>query len=177
MCTYSASNADIISSFDLNVNGDLYVWADKKGKSTITVKLSNGKKYTSTVNVVAGEPDFNARITKYNTRDNYFEVAVSNHRPSAVTIIKKGARVEDNDYKTYDRKIKNADNITIKSGETKYIRFYVEGNTTWPDYEDFTLFAKFIFEDVTYDWKVWYCESLYWKKPEKKWYTTYWVYD
>ena len=77
----------------------------------------------------------------------------------------------------YDRKIKNADNITIKSGETKYIRFYVEGNTTWPDYEDFTLFAKFIFEDVTYDWKVWYCESLYWKKPEKKWYTTYWVYD
>lgn len=177
MFSLSTSNSNIINNYEFELNGDLYVRADKKGKSTITVKLSNGKKYTSTVNVVAGEPDFDARITKYNTRDNYFEVEVSNHRPSAVTIIRKGARVEDNDYKSYDRKIKNASNVTIKSGETKYIRFYVDGNNTWPDYEDFTLFAKFIFEDVTYDWKVWYCESLYWKKPEKKWYTTYWVYD
>ncbi len=170
--TLSTSNRNIVNSFEVNIDGEVYAWADKRGKATVTLKLANGKQYTSSINVVAGDPDFDARITQYVTRDNYFEVKVENYRPSDITIIRKGAKVVDDDYKEYDRNIKSGDNIVVKGGQTKTIRFYINGDYTWPDYKDFTLYAKFIFEGVTYDWHVWYYDSVY--KKGGKWLTTYW---
>ena len=98
---------------------------------------------------------------------------IKNLRSSPVTVIRKGAKVEDDDYKSYDRNIKSADSVTVKSGETKYIRFYVNGNTTWPDVNDFTLCTKIVFEGVTYDWHVWSSDTSY--KENGKWYDTYWT--
>lgn len=172
LCTLTSTNASIINSYEVRINGDVYVWTEKKGNATLTMTLPNGKKYSSNIKVVAGEPDFIARITQYNTRDNYFEVSVENYRPSDVTIIRKGAKVEDVDYKSFDRKLKPANNVVIKSGEKKYIRFYVDGATTWPDYEDYTLLAKFAFEGITYDWHVRHNDSVY--KKNGSWWTTYW---
>ena len=162
----------VITGWDSDIDGTLWVYADKKGTSTVTVQLSTGNKYTCTVNVTAGEPDFYAELTGYYTRDNYFEVKVKNLRESDLTIIRKGARVEDVDYKEYDRNIKKADNVIIKHGETKYIRFYVDGSYTWTDYKDFTLCAKMSFEGITYDWHTWWNDSVY--KKNGKWWSTYW---
>ena len=85
---------------------------------------------------------------------------------------KNGSKVEDVDYKAYDRWMKNGNNVVVKHGQTKYIRFYVNGSITWPDYEDYTLFAKIKFEGETYNWHVWYCDSAY--QESGKWYNTYW---
>ena len=145
--------------------------AEKKGKATLTVKLKNGKTFTTVVNVTAGDPDFDAYLCDYNTRDNYFEVKIRNNRSSNLIIIRTG-KVEDVDYKTFDRTIKTGSNITIKPGQTKYVRFYLKGSTTWPDYEDYTLCAKFQYEGITYLWHVWDKDSVY--KYTGGWHSTYW---
>lgn len=169
--SFNSSNK-VITGWDVDLDGTFWVYADKKGTSVVTIKLAGGKKYTCKVTVNAGEPDFYAYLYDYYTRDNYFEVKVKNNRASDLIIVRNGAKVENVDYKSFDRKIKSAGDIVVKSGQTKMIRFYVNGSTTWPDYKDYTLCAKIKFEGVTYDWHVWYNDSVYKKKG--KWFTTYW---
>ena len=162
----------IIDGYSFEPDGSLYVWAEKKGSSSVTLKLSNGKKYTTKVNVTAGDPDFMAYVCEYKTRDNYFTVKVKNLRRSDLVIVRNGAKVEDIDYKSFDRWVKADGNVTVKYGETKYIRFYLKGSATWPNYQDYTLLAKFIFEGKTYNWHVWYNDSVFCKN--NGWYNTYW---
>ena len=149
------------------------MYADKKGSSDVFVKLdSNGKKYKCNVKVSSGNPDFYACTTGYYTRDNYFEVKVKNLRSSNLIIVRDGAQIVNYDYKEYDRKIKSGANVVIKPGETKYVRFYINGDYTWTNYEDFDLHAKIIFEDVSYIWHVWRNDSSF--KMNGKWWDTYW---
>lgn len=171
--TYSSNK--IITGWDIDIDGTIWVYADKKGTGTVTVQLNTGKKYTCKLNVAAGEPDFFAYVTEYYTRDNYFEVKVKNLRSSDLIIIKKGAKIVNYDYKEYDRKIKSGDNIVVKSGETKYIRFYIDGDYTYPDHEKFDLHASIIFEGKTYEWHVWRNDSVY--KKNGSWWDTYWDED
>lgn len=59
----------------------------------------------------------------------------------SVYVVRRGGKVEDKDYKTWDRKLKKQSTVKIKPGQTKYVKFSVSGSTTWPDYKDFTLFS------------------------------------
>ena len=174
--SFNSSDKTIVTGFDIDTDGTVWLYADKKGKTRVTMTLYSGKKYTCNVNVTAGNPNFFAYLYEYNTRDNYFVVKIKNLRPSPVTVIRKGAKVEEDDYKSNDRDIKSAESVTVKSGETKYIRFYVNGDTTWPDVNDYTLCAKIEYEGVTYDWHVWNNDTVY-KKGDGKWYDTYWTDD
>lgn len=168
----SYSNKKYVSDYRVEANGNVYAWGKKAGKSTITIKLKNGKKYKTKVVVKPGDPNFQAELYDYKTRDNYFVVKVKNNSSNSVTILRSGGKVEDVDYKSFDRKLKSSKSITVKPGKTKYIRFYVSGRTTWYKYSDFTLFAKFKYEGVTYTWHVWDEDSVY--KRGKHWYSTYW---
>lgn len=86
-----------------------------------------------------------------------------------------GIKVEDVDYKTYDRKIKLKNTVKIKPNQTKYVRYYVVGNTTWPNYSDYTLFYKFRYDGKTYNARTWDSESIF--KRNGEWYYTYWDDD
>lgn len=162
----------IIDGYLFEKDGSVYVWGEKKGTATVTVKVSDGKIYKTKVTLSAGEPNFSAIVNGYYTRDNYFTVKVKNNRRSDLVIIRDGAKVENYDYKSFDRWVKADGNITVKYGETKTIRFYLKGSETWPHYDEYDLHAKFIFEGKTYVWHVWRNDSVYQKGDS--WYDTYW---
>ena len=165
----------IVDGWSISNNGTIYVWANKKGKCTVTLTLKNGRKYKTRVIVKAGYPNFMAYLYNYKTRKNYFVVKVKNLGASKLTIIRKGAKVTDKDYRSYDRRIKGKGSVTINPGKTKYVRFYVNGRTTWPDYEDFTLHAKFKYEGKKYKWKT--GNTFTWYKKGKKWFDTFWDFE
>ena len=165
-----ASNTSVVTEWQLKTNGDLWIWGDRPGTSTIYITLYNGKKYSIPLTVTAGYPDFYARLVNYNTRDNYFVVRVHNYRSSDLTINRTGNYVENVDYKSFDRKIINSSNIVVKGGKTVDVKFPVSGNTTWYDYTEYTLFSKIIFEGNTYEWHVWDTNSVY--KRSDGWYLT-----
>ena len=166
------SRRSVVSFLDIDENGNVYAYGRKKGTSYVTIKLKNGKKYKTKVIVKAGEPNFEAYLTGYNTRNNYFTVKVYNNGSSPVTFVRGGSKVVDKDYKRYDRIIRGS-NVTVKAGRTKKIRFYVSGSTTWPEYEDFTLYTTMIYEGKTYPCHIWDEDSSY--KRKNSWWTTYWA--
>lgn len=125
--------------------------------------------YTATTLYKTG---YGSCLWDYDTYDNYFTVAVMNNGDRNVSIIRKGAKVVDVDYKSYNRKIKSAKAVTVKPGQTAFVKFYVKGRPTWYDYEDFTLYAKFKYDGKTYTWHTWDEDSVY--KKSDGWYTTYW---
>ena len=167
------SNKKVVPYLDFDENGNVYAYGKKKGSSTITIKLKNGKKYKTRVTVKAGEPNFEAYLTGYNTRNNYFTIKVYNSGASPVTFIRSGSRVIDKDYKKYDRYIKGGKNVTVKAGKTATIKFYVKGSNTWYKYNDFTLYTTMKYEGKAYPCHIWDEDSSY--KKNKKWWTTYWV--
>ena len=172
LATVTYTNNGIISDYDVEADGSVYILTEKKGTINVSTKLSNGKQYTTKLNVTSGEPNFMATVTGYNTRDNYFTVKIKNLRKNDLTIIRKGGKVENVDYKSFDRWIQADGDVTIKYGETKTVRFYLKGSTTWPACNDYTLFAKFMFEGKTYEWHTWVRESVF--KKADGWYKTYW---
>ena len=154
-----------------NVNKKGKVVAKKPGKCTITAKIGKVK-LKCAVTVKRQDPNFFAELYEYNTRNNYFTVRFKNNAKIPL-IIKSGIKVENVDYKTFDRKVRLKKTVTIKPGKYAYVKFYVRGRHTWPDYSDYTLFYKFQFDGGTYEGHVWDEDSSY--KEGKKWYTTYWT--
>lgn len=149
-----------------------------KGKVTATgigtcyVKASvAGKTLKCKVIVERRWPNFGAYLYDYNTRNNYFVVKFKNKATRSV-FIKSGIKVQDVDYKSFDRNVYLKKSVTIKPGETKYVRFYVKGSNTWYDPSDFTLFYKFSYDGATYEGHVWGGDSVF--KKGKSWYATYW---
>ena len=165
---WSTSNSKIAT-----VNAKGKVTAKGIGKCKITATCG-GKTYTCKVKVYRLWADFTALLTDYNTRNNYFVVKFKNYGKKALTIQSNGAYCMDVDYKSYDRKLhlSGNKNITIKPNETKTVRFYVIGNTTWPDYEDFTVRYYFKYNGAKYLGSVWSTDSTH--KHGKNWYATYW---
>lgn len=162
---YSSSNKNIAT---VTKNGA--VKAKNRGKCTIWAKCGK-KKYSCKITVKKTDPNFYACLYDYSTRYNYFTVKFKNAGKTSVTI-KKGIKVIDIDYKSYDRNVYMKKSVTIKPGKTKYIRFYVKGSTTWYNYRDFTLYYKFVFDHKEYEGHVWDEDSVY--KKGKSWYATYW---
>lgn len=168
----------------------LYLHPKKAGKSTVTITAEylrpsywdNEKmEYVSeiraqgrtqcTVNV---QPHKSLRahacLIDYNTRSNTFIIKVKNISNKNITILSKGAKARDCDYKKFDRKlrIKGKSKVVIKPGQTKTIRFKVIGKTTWYDFEDFEVRSYWKWGKKKYLVSVDSDEGVYIKRG-KKW--------
>lgn len=163
--TYKSSNKKIAT-----VSSKGTIKAKSLGKCTIYAK-NKGKTYKLKISVVRQHPDFGAFLYDYDTRNNVFTVKFKNKSNKTLTINSGTFKVEDIDYKSFDRKIKLKKTYKIKPNKTKYIRFKVIGRTTWYDYRDFTLHYKFTFDGKKYIGHVWNEDSVY--KCGKYWYATY----
>lgn len=147
------------------------------GECTITARYKKVN-YTAKVVVKRQFPKYEAKITQYNTRDNYFVVSFANSSNKPLTVYSSGARVEDKDYRSYDRYLYLSNSsITIPAKKTVSVKFYVSGGITWYQYRDFTLIYRMSFDGGNYDAKVSYNinEPGYWKsifKRGNKWYYT-----
>ena len=107
----------------------------------------------------------------YNTRDNFFYVRFKNNSNKTL-MITSGDCVEHVDYRFYDRKVRVLKPVIIKPKQCAYVRFYVNGDLTWPDYTQYTLMYNFKFDYKTYEGHVWDECSVF--KNGTKWYYTSW---
>lgn len=140
---------------------------------------SGGKTYKCKVKVTYLDPNFYSELTSYNTRSNCFKVRIKNKGKKTITVYSKDAYSQDDDYKSFDRKLKltkGNSKVTIKPGKSKTVSFKVKGRTTWPDVEDHTVFYKFKYDGKTYRARAWYgsCGDY---KSGKYWYYTLWDYE
>lgn len=164
---WSSSNKKIAT-----VNSKGVVTAKKAG--TCTIKAKCGKKtYKAKITVKRDEPNFGATVFWYDTRGNYFEVIFHNYSKKPLTIYSSGAKMVDEDYKSFDRNVKlyKNKNVTLKAGQKRVLKFYVKGKTTWYDADDFTLKYTFKFDGKKYKGEVDSCDTAY--KNGSKWYNTY----
>ena len=152
--TYS-TNRSFVRNVYADKDGYVYAFCRAKGEASITVKLKNGKKFTTKVTVKAGDPNFLAMVTKHNATNKYFDVKIKNAAAKTVYIYKEGT-IRDIDDNTPCRNIKkNATPVAIKTGETKYVRFYYDGKSLDPNNEFYMLESlKFKYEGNTYKWSV-----------------------
>ena len=142
----------------------------KLGTTIITAKY-NGKIYKCKVKVGYQKPNFYATLFNYNTRNNYFTIIVKNNTKKKLTIKKGITKVEDFDYKNFDRRIKLSKSVTIKPKKEVKIKFKVIGKTTWYKYDDFSLYYRFKFDGKEYYANTEIFYSKY--KSGKKWKNTY----
>lgn len=164
---WSSSNKSIAT-----VDSKGVVRAKKTGTCTITAKYGK-KSYKCKVKVYRMWTDYVATLYDYNTRDNYFSVKFKNYGSKSLTILSDGAYCMDVDYKSYDRdlRLKGNEDIKIKPGETKTVKFYVKGSVTWYDYQDFTIRYYFKYNGAKYLGSVWDEDSVF--KRGNSWYNTY----
>lgn len=164
---WTSANTNIAT---VDKNGKIY--AKGVGKTTITAK-SGTKKYICKITVLRQEPDFNALLEGYYTRDNYFTVLFTNKSDKPLTIYPSNARVMNVDYKSFDRNLslKGGKTLIIKPYKSVLVKFYVKGRVTWYDYKDYTLEYKFAFDGKQYTGRVWDNNSIY---KKTSWYTTFW---
>lgn len=123
------------------------------------------------------KPDYGAILMDYKTRSNCFIVSFKNNGNKKLTIT-SGIKVTNNDYKSFDRKIRLKKKVVIKPGKTKEVKFYVKGRTTWYDSEEFKLYYNFKYSGKTYKGKVYfnddYDEYFFTRyKKGSKWKDTY----
>ena len=139
---YTSSNKKVAT-----VNSRGIIQTKKAGKCKITVKSG---KQSYKINLVVNKPvlDFESFIKDYDTRNNVFYVVITNNGTNNLKIT-SGIKVEEVDYKSFDRKI-STKAVTIKPRSKKTIKFKVKGGITWYDYEDFTLYYKIKYGGKTY---------------------------
>ena len=162
---WSSSNKRIAT-----VNSKGVVKAKKVGTCWIKAKIGK-KTLKCKIKVVRQNPNFFANLIEYNTRHNYFTVKFKNISNKTLTIT-SGTKVEEDHYKSFDRKLRLKKKVKIKPGQTTFVKFYVKGRTTWYKVSDYTLFYKFSFDGKTYTGRTWQGESSY--KKGKSWYDTFW---
>ena len=163
---WSSSNPNIAT-----VSSKGTIRAKSVGKCTITARYKKIN-YTAQVVVKREYPNYYARLWRYNTRDNYFEVYFKNKSGKPVIIYPSNAKVEHVAYRTYDRYLELAGEnaITIPAGTSRYVRFYVQGDLTWYNYRRYTLFYEMGFDGKKYEAHVWSTSSVF--KLNNKWYYT-----
>lgn len=153
----SVAKVDVTDTGELNC---LAIYPKKPGKSVVTISATYNPSYWDrdkgeeicepelraaakcTINVQYYKSlRAHACLLDYNTRNNEFIIKVKNISNKNITIMSKGAKAQDCDYKKYDRKlrIKGKSKVVIKPGQTKKIRFKVIGKLTWYDHEDFEI--------------------------------------
>lgn len=165
---WSSSNRNVAT-----VSSGGKVTAKGLGTCKIVGKCGN-KKYYCTIKVFIQQPNFNAKIVRYNTRDNYFVVKFKNVSDKPVTIKASNMKLLNVSYKSFDRNLcfpYNRD-FVLNAGETREVPFHVKGSVTWYDYTDYTLYYYFVFDNQKYEGHVWYANSVYCRN--NTWYKTYW---
>lgn len=164
---YTSSNKNVAV-----VNAKGVVSACGVGSTVITVKSGN-KKVTCKVKVSYRRPDFGASLLGYNTRNNYFAVKFKNWGNRSLYIIPGDNKVEHYAYKTFDRylRMSNGKTIVVKPGKTAIIKFYVQGDLTWYDHSEYSLFYTFSYDGKKYKGRTQCVGSAY--KHGKKWKNTY----
>lgn len=169
-------NSSVVDYAYCDANGKVYAYGNQPGTTTVTMKLMNGKKYTTKVTVSSPNPDFQAELMDYSTRYNYFTVRFKNWGIGTLTILPTDAKACDYDYMSFDRNLylKNWKSIKIKPGKTKTIKFRVNGSTTWPDVKDFWINYKFSYYGKTYKARAYYNPDYSEYKKGNKWHDTYW---
>lgn len=109
-------------------------------------------------------------MKSYNTRSNVFKMSLTNRSKKQIKIYSKGAVALDDDYVSFDRKVKmtkKRKTITVKPGKSKTINWKVIGTTTWYDVNDFAIQFKCKYIGKK-SWLSVQDDSVYvWKK--KKW--------
>ena len=163
---WSSSNPQIAT-----VSSKGTIKAKRIGECTITARYKKVN-YTAKVIVKREYPNYHARLSRYNTRDNYFEVYFKNKSGKPITIYPSNAKVEHVAYRTYDRylRLSGGNTITIPAGKSQYVRFYVQGGLTWYDCNRYTLFYQMGFDGAKYEAHVWTANSVF--KLNNKWYYT-----
>ena len=164
---YTSSNKNVAV-----VNAKGVVSACGVGNAVITVKSGN-KKVTCKVKVSYRRPDFGASLLGYNTRNNYFAVKLKNWGSRSLYIIPGDNKVEHYAYKTFDRylRMSGGKTIVVKPGKTAIIKFYVQGDLTWYDHSEYSLFYTFSYDGKKYKGRTQCVGSSY--KHGKKWKNTY----
>ncbi len=165
--TYVSSNKNVAEVSKTGV-----VKACGVGSAVITVKSGN-KKATCKIKVLYRKPDFGASLLGYNTRNNYFAVKFKNWGKRSLYIIPGDNKVEHYAYKTFDRylRMSNGKTIVVKPGKTAIIKFYVQGDLTWYDHSEYSLFYTFSYDGKKYKGRTQCVGSSY--KYGKKWKNTY----
>lgn len=111
----------------------------KKGTTTVTATYK-GKKYKCIITVKGYDKlKIESSLVDYNTRNNTFSVYFRNISNNTITVLKNNAIAVDSDYKSYDRNVKLTNNIKIKPGYSKILKFKVIGSLTWYNYKDFAI--------------------------------------
>lgn len=165
--TWKSSNKKIAT-----VSSSGKITAKSLGKVTISATYK-GKVYKATINVTYLRPDMAALLYEYNTHDNYFVLTIKNNSKKTVTVLGGTSKVVDCDYKEFDRNVRLQKSVTIRPGESKKIKFSVQGTVTWYDHTCFTLYYKFNLDGKTYDAKSdCFVTSKY--KSGSSWTNTYW---
>lgn len=110
-------------------------------------------------------------LYSYNTRSNTFTMSLTNRSRKQIKIYSSEAVVIDNDYVSFNRKVKmtkNKKSITIKPGKSKTIYWKVFGGTTWHDVDDFEIYFKCYYKGKV-SWLSVKGETVYiWKKGKRK---------
>lgn len=137
---------------------DNEVYGERIGKSKVSlftmcsVYKDNDDGITSSTETYDGTCTFNVIVSGYNsiktsglalysydTRNNVFDIEITNLSNKTIRIYSKGARSYDCDYTKFDRKLKLTGKrkyVDIKPGKHKYVHFKVKGRTTWWNVKD-----------------------------------------
>ena len=162
--TWERSNKNISLTYDNEKDDDdspslsNFVYGERIGKSKVYLHtLCNVYKNNDDDNITSeelyeGSCSFNVVVSGYNsiktsgvalysydTRNNVFDIEITNLSNKTIRIYSKGARSYDCDYTKFDRKLKLTGKrkyVDIKPGKHKYVHFKVKGRTTWWNVED-----------------------------------------
>lgn len=121
------------------ISSYVYIYPKKKGTCYI-LATSNGKTVRCKLIVKLREKfKPGALLDSYSTRNNEFDIVITNYSNNSMTILKNDIVAANSDYRSFDRYLKLKKNVTIKPGKSKVVTFKVEGKVTWWDVDTFTI--------------------------------------
>lgn len=109
-----------------------------------------------------------ADVVGYNTRSNIFTIKVKNISNKSIRVLSNKAYAFDDDYKSFDRRLKVIKGSVIKPGKTVKVKFKVLGSVTWYNEQDFQICSYWKWGGKKY-WVTVMPGEETWRKSGKKW--------
>lgn len=174
------SNKSVATIEDEIIDPAFSFHALKKGTDVVTItakykpalKRTVSAKATCKITVKPYESlRAKARLTAYDTRDNYFTVEVKNISNRTMKILSKDSWAYEDHYESFDRELRllgSSSSVTISPGQKKTVYFKVIGRETWYDYEDFQVGSYWQWGGKTY-WVTVYPNGEVWRKVGNDW--------